>query len=121
MVRLLTLQRIYIYMFFCAGDLAQAVLQGVPFTRVQASRLNLKRLILLHEKGSVEPQEVQLRPPLSRRLKHSMTCGKFGGELFGHFLRGRSLKGRCNIRVYVPVCSCVCPSSPPLTPPVLWG
>ena len=28
--------------------------------------------------------------------------------LFGHFLRGRSLKGRCNIRVYVPVCVCVC-------------
>ena len=25
----------------------------------------------------------------------------------GHFLRGRSLKGRCNIRVYVPVCVCV--------------
>ena len=34
---------------------------------------------------------------------------------FGHVLRGRSLKGRCNIRVYVPVCVpvCVCPSSPP--------
>ena len=35
----------------------------------------------------------------------------------GHFLRGRSLKGGCNICVYVPlcvcVCSCVCPSSPP--------
>ena len=38
----------------------------------------------------------------------------------GHFLRGRSLKGRCNICVYVPVCvcvcSCVCPSSPPSDP-----
>ena len=40
-------------------------------------------------------------------------------EKNGHFLRGRSLKGRCNICVYVPVCvcvcvcSCVCPSSPP--------
>ena len=38
----------------------------------------------------------------------------------GHFLRGRSLKGRCNICVYVPVCvcvcSCVCPSSPPHDP-----
>ena len=48
---------------------------------------------------------------------------------FGHFLKGRSLKGRCNIRVCVPVCVCVCscvcvcvcPSSPPLTPPILWG
>ena len=44
----------------------------------------------------------------------------------GHFLRGRSLKDRCNICVYVPVrvpvCVCVCPSSPPpLTPPILWG
>ena len=35
---------------------------------------------------------------------------------------GRSLKGRCNIRVYVPVCVCVCvpvcvcPSSPPHNP-----
>ena len=45
---------------------------------------------------------------------------------FGHFLRGRSLKGRCNIRVYVPVCVCVCvflfvslPSPP--TPAILWG
>ena len=35
--------------------------------------------------------------------------------LIGHFLRGRSLKGRCNIRVYVPSCSCVCVS--PLPPP----
>ena len=26
----------------------------------------------------------------------------------GHFLRGRSLKGRYNIRVYVPLCVCVC-------------
>ena len=45
--------------------------------------------------------------------------------IFGHFLRGRSLKGRCNIRVYVPVCvcvcSCVCPSALPLTPPILWA
>ena len=45
----------------------------------------------------------------------------------GHFLRGRSLKGRCNIRVYVPVCVpvcvCVCVSllSPPKPPPILWG
>ena len=30
---------------------------------------------------------------------------------FGHFLRGRSLKGRCNIYVYVPVCVCVCACS----------
>ena len=49
-----------------------------------------------------------------------------------HFLRGRSLKGRCNIRMYVPVCVCVCvcvcvrlcvcvcPSALPLTPPMLW-
>ena len=41
---------------------------------------------------------------------------------FGHFLRGRSLKGRCNICVYVPVCVCVCscvcvcPSCPPHNP-----
>ena len=42
----------------------------------------------------------------------------------GHFLGGRSLKGRCNIRVYVPacvpvsvcVCVCVCPSPPPPPP-----
>ena len=35
-----------------------------------------------------------------------------------HFLRGGSLKGRCNIRVYVPVCVCVpvCPSSAPPDP-----
>ena len=46
----------------------------------------------------------------------------------GHFLRGKSLKGRCNIRVYVPVCVpvcvcvCVCvPPLPPLTPAILWG
>ena len=40
----------------------------------------------------------------------------------GHFLRGRSLKGRCNIRVYVPVCVPVCvPHVPPITPPILWG
>ena len=30
------------------------------------------------------------------------------GVLIGHFLRGRSLKGTCNIRVYVPLCVCVC-------------
>ena len=48
-------------------------------------------------------------------------------QLRRHFLKGRSLKGRCNIRVYVPVCVCVCvflcvsPSSPALTPPILWG
>ena len=30
------------------------------------------------------------------------------GANLGHFLRGRSLKGRCNIRVYVPLCACVC-------------
>ena len=36
----------------------------------------------------------------------------------GHFLRGRSLKGRCNICVYVPVCVPVCvPRLPPMTPP----
>ena len=37
---------------------------------------------------------------------------------FGHFFRGRSLKGRCNIRVYVPLCVflCVCPSCPPHNP-----
>ena len=38
--------------------------------------------------------------------------------LFERFLRGRSLKGRCNIRVYVRVCVCVCvcvcPSALPL-------
>ena len=39
----------------------------------------------------------------------------------GHFLRGRSLKGSCNIRVYVPVCVflcvCVCVCvCPPLSP-----
>ena len=45
---------------------------------------------------------------------------------FGHFLRGRSLKGRCNIcvyvPVYVPVCVpvCVCVPAPcPRTTPVL--
>ena len=36
----------------------------------------------------------------------------FSGPTTGHFLRGRSLKGRCNIRVYVPVCVPV--SVPPL-------
>ena len=38
----------------------------------------------------------------------------------GHFLKCRSLKGRCNIwrvRSCVCVCSCVCPSSPPNDPP----
>ena len=40
----------------------------------------------------------------------------------GHFLRGRSLKGRCNICVYVPVCVPVCvPRLPPMTSPILWG
>ena len=42
----------------------------------------------------------------------SITLGKDRGD-FGHFLRGRSLKGRCNIRVYVPVCVCVSLRSPP--------
>ena len=28
-------------------------------------------------------------------------------KIVGQFLRGRSLKGRCNIRVYVPLCVCV--------------
>ena len=39
---------------------------------------------------------------------------------FGHFLRGRLLKGRCNIRVYVPVRVPVCvpPLPPPRLPPV---
>ena len=48
-----------------------------------------------------------MAPCFIRKLSH-----------FGHFLRGRSLKGRCNIRVYVPVCVpvCVCPSSPPHNP-----
>ena len=33
---------------------------------------------------------------------------------FGHFLKGRSLKGRCNICVYVPACFPVCiPRIPP--------
>ena len=32
------------------------------------------------------------------------------GAMFGHFLRGRSLKGRCNICVSVPVCVPVCVS-----------
>ena len=40
-----------------------------------------------------------------------------GMERFGHFLRGRWLEGRCNIRVYVPVCSCVHPSNPPPASP----
>ena len=41
-------------------------------------------------------------------------------EIIGHFLRGRLLKGRCNIRVYVLVCVPVCPSALPLTTPILW-
>ena len=46
----------------------------------------------------------------------------FGSTKFGHFLKGRSLKGRCNICVYVPVCVPVCvPRLPPMTPPILWG
>ena len=46
----------------------------------------------------------------------------FFSTSFGHFLRGRSLKGRCNIHVYVPVCVPVrVLPLPPLTPPILWG
>ena len=47
-------------------------------------------------------------------------CGRdLKATNFRHLLKGRSLKGRCNVRVYVPVCSCVCvcPSSPPLHRP----
>ena len=42
----------------------------------------------------------------------------FGGLRvpFGHFLRGRSLKGRWNIRLYVPVCVPVC-----VPPPSPWS
>ena len=57
-----------------------AVLQGVAFTGVQVSRE--KRLISLHEKKGPENREnqVKLRPPLCRLLKHSMT--KFGRPKF---------------------------------------
>ena len=39
------------------------------------------------------------------------------GALISHFLKGRSLKGRCNIRMYVPLCVCVCVPVPPVPPP----
>ena len=39
------------------------------------------------------------------------------GVKFGHFLRCRLLKGRCNIRVYVPVCVCVFLCVSLLSPP----
>ena len=42
-------------------------------------------------------QEPKPEPSLSAKI-----------ALIGHFLRGRLLKGRCNICVYVPVCVCVC-------------
>ena len=33
---------------------------------------------------------------------------QWDARVFGHFLKGRWLKGRCNICVYVPLCVCVC-------------
>ena len=69
--------------------------------------------------------------PLSETEVRNLNNTVWKTPFVGHFLRGRSLKGRCNIRVYVPVyvpvcvcvCVCVCVRvclSPP-TPPVLWG
>ena len=60
----------------------------------------------------------RIRPFFS---KSALSC-----NFIGRFLRGRSLKGRCNICVYVPVCVpvcvCVCvPRLPPMIRPILWG
>ena len=54
--------------------------------------------------------------PCARVYHHNKKCTISCGPSpsVGHFLRGRSLKGRCNIRVYVPVCVPVC--VPPLLP-----
>ena len=63
--------------------------------------------------------------PLSSPINCCPTVRSFGvcRSESGHYLRGRSLKGRCNIRVYVELRSCVCvcvcvfSSALPLTPP----
>ena len=52
-----------------------------------------------------------LRWPLAKKTPFS------GTEGFDHFLRGRSLKGRCSICVYVPLSVCVCPIPSPRPPP----
>ena len=64
--------------------------------------------------------------PWKKQRKNTNNQGnsslKINQGILGHSLRGRSLKGRCNICVYVPVCVpvcvcvCVCPSSPPHDP-----
>ena len=73
-------------------------------------------------------EEKQGPPQKSKDFSFGQTLnvlGKRGQQhTLGHFLKGRSLKGRCNIRVYVPVCVCVpvcVPRLPTMTPPVLWG
>ena len=54
-------------------------------------------------KGALRQSRPNIRlPPFSKSL-----------HVFRALSRGRSLKGRCNIRVCVP--------PPPLTPPMLWG
>ena len=61
-------------------------------------------------------------PCLSRLIRPFCPESRLVRPFFGHFLRGRSLKGRCNICVYVPVFVPVCvPRLPPMTPPILWG
>ena len=63
------------------------------------------------------------KPPVRRaRMPGRRMSGTSRCSPIGHFLRGRSLKGRCNICVYVPVCVPVCvPRLPPTTSPILWG
>ena len=81
------------------------MLQGVPLTGVQG--LRSKRLILLHEKKGPEncKNEVKLRPPLCRPLKHSMIwireseigeeCGQLWAGILGViFWGGGGLKPR---------------------------
>ena len=63
-----------------------------------------------------------IKPLLSRQSRPTVWKPRFTDPCIGHFLRGRSLKGRCDICANVPVCVPVCvPRLPPMTPPVLWG
>ena len=51
----------------------------------------------------------QTSPEVPRQLPDKIPVDQKGLQVcyFGHFLRGRSLKGRCDIRMYVPLCACV--------------
>ena len=76
------------------------------------------KVCLSHQEFSVEGLwwQSDVLSCLYRYMWYTVSRALFRKRELGHFLRGRSLKGRCNIRVYVPVRVPVCPSSPPPWP-----